>query len=90
MFVNWHGRQASHIATHRVLKKHLHLHPYKITSVHQLKERDNVMHVEYCQWFRDVIPTNGEDTLDVTFFINEVWFHLSGYVISQEPHLSSD
>jgi hypothetical protein len=23
-----------------VLKKHLHLHPYKMTTVHELKERD--------------------------------------------------
>jgi hypothetical protein len=67
--------------THRVLKKHLLLHPYKITSVHKLKERD-VRWVKYCWWFRDVITANGEDILDVTFFTSAAWFHLSGYVNS--------
>jgi hypothetical protein len=45
--------------------------------VHELKERD-IKHVEYCPWFRDIITANGEDIMDVTFFITEAWFHLSG------------
>jgi hypothetical protein len=61
------------MATHRVLKRY----PYNIISVHELKERD-VKHVEYCRWFRGVITANGEDIMDVTFFIVEAWFHLSG------------
>jgi hypothetical protein len=48
------------MAIRGVLKKHLHLHPYKITFVHKLKERDNGKYVEYCQWFRNVITEIGE------------------------------
>jgi hypothetical protein len=65
-----------------VQKKRLHLHPYKITSVHELKELD-VKRVEYCPWFRDAITASGKDSLDVTIFIDEVWFHLCGYVNSE-------
>jgi hypothetical protein len=32
----------------RVLKKHLNLRPYKITSVRELKDWDNVKSLEYC------------------------------------------
>jgi hypothetical protein len=41
----------SYGSTCEVLKKHLHLHPYKMTSVHEFKESDNVKRVEYCLWF---------------------------------------
>jgi hypothetical protein len=75
-------------SAHWVLKKHLHLHPHKITSVHQLKERD-VHHVEYCQWFIDVITANGEDILDGTFLTDEAWFHLSMYVNGQNSCICS-
>jgi hypothetical protein len=68
--------------TCRVLKKHLHPHPYKVTSVHELKERDSVKYVEYCWWFRDIITANGEYILDITFFTTELVFHLFGYVNS--------
>jgi hypothetical protein len=60
---------APYVSTRSVLKKDLHLHPYKITSEHELKERDNVKRAEYCRWFRDVITANGEDIRDVTFFL---------------------
>jgi hypothetical protein len=70
-----------------VVKKHLHLHPYKITLVHESKEKDNVKRVEYCQWFRDLITANGADILDVTFFTDEAWFHLSSYVNSQKSRV---
>jgi hypothetical protein len=60
---------ACRIATHRVLKNHLHLHPYKIIPVHELRERGNMKLVEY---FRDIITANGDDILDVTSFTDEV------------------
>jgi hypothetical protein len=67
----------------RTVLKHLHLHPYKIMSVQELKERDNTKRPEYCLWSRDLITANGRDNLDVTFLIDEVWFHLSGYANNQ-------
>jgi hypothetical protein len=61
-------------STCRVLKKHLHLHPYKITSGHELKEMD-IKHVEYIQWFRDNI-------LDITFLPLSFGFI---YLLYQQP-----
>jgi hypothetical protein len=72
---------ASYGYTRRVLKKHLHLHLIKITSVHELKEGDNIKSFEYCHWFRDVITAIGEDILDNTFF-TDVWFHITIYTNS--------
>jgi hypothetical protein len=69
MLVNWYDRWVSCIAAHRVLKKHLHLHRYKIIPVHELRERPNIKRVEY---FRDVITVDGEDILDITSFTDEV------------------
>jgi hypothetical protein len=71
------------------LKEHLHLHPCRITSVQELKERDNVRRVEYCRWFRDWITASGEDILDVTFFADEARFHLYGCANSQNSHVWS-
>jgi hypothetical protein len=62
----------SYACARRVLKKHLCLHPFKITSMHDLKEGGSIRCVEYCQWFRDIITANGEDILDITFLVNEV------------------
>lgn len=65
----------------KVLKARLHMKPYKITSVHQLKPADYPRRVAYCQWFENHI--NNNRILDLSFFSDEAWFHLSGYVNSQ-------
>jgi hypothetical protein len=57
----------SYGSTSKVLTKHLHLHPYKILSVYELKEYDNEKHVQYSQWFWDLITASGEDILDAMF-----------------------
>lgn len=38
---------------------------------------------QYSGWFINLITDNGEDICYVPFFINEVCFHLSGYVSIQ-------
>jgi hypothetical protein len=51
----------------------------------------------YCRWFRQFVR-NGVDILENVFFFHEAWFHLSGYVNSQNsrfwgseiPHLSHE
>jgi hypothetical protein len=48
-----------------------------------LQERDNGKSVEHCRWFRGVITANGDDIMDVTFFSDDSWFYLPGYVNSQ-------
>jgi hypothetical protein len=40
LFINRHRSWIPHMATHAELRKNLHLHPYKIISLHKLKERD--------------------------------------------------
>jgi hypothetical protein len=55
-----------------------------------LKERDSVKRFEHCRRFRDVITANEEDILGVTFFADEVWFYLSGYVNSQNSRVWSE
>jgi len=50
--------------------------------VHELKEPDQVKRVAYCQWFQTLLKEN-LGILDYTWFSDEVWFHLSGYINSQ-------
>jgi hypothetical protein len=57
--------------------------------VHQLKERDQQSRVDYCAWFQNFLVEEGEEILDVTFFTDEAWFHLSEYVNSQNTCLWS-
>jgi hypothetical protein len=44
----------------------LHVDPYKITVVHELKPRDSVERVAYCKWFLDFTEREREYILDVT------------------------
>ena len=75
--------------THKVVRKELKLYPYKVRAVQELKDTDFRKRMEYCEWFNNFIAANGEDILDVTFFTDEAWFHLSGYINSQNSHLWS-
>jgi len=43
--------------------------------------------IRYCEWFTNFIQTKIVDILDVTFFTDEAWFHLSGYVNTQNTRL---
>jgi hypothetical protein len=58
--------------------KHLHLHPFNILSVHEMKLRNNIRHVEYCRWFTVV-----------TFFTDELRYQLSSYINSLQSHICS-
>ncbi|RZC33020.1 hypothetical protein BDFB_014368, partial [Asbolus verrucosus] len=46
--------------------------------VHQLREADYPVRAEYCRWF---LITLNENLLK-SFFIDEVWFYLEGYIFS--------
>ncbi|KAJ3662408.1 hypothetical protein Zmor_006758 [Zophobas morio] len=56
---------------HKVVKKRLHMHPYKITTVQQLLPIDPPRRVEYCNWFQNTFHDDG--LLDLTFFSDEAW-----------------
>jgi hypothetical protein len=51
--------------------------------VQELKPGDSAKRVAYFKWFLDFLDREGEDILDVTFFRDEAYFHLSGYINSQ-------
>lgn len=67
---------------HTMLRKDLHFYPYRLTAVHQLLDVDPPERLEFCEWFLNTL-NNDNDTLMKTFFTDESWFYLSGYVNSQ-------
>ena len=77
----------SYGTAHTALKKCLHLHPYKITAVHDLKPGDSAKRLAYCKWFLDFLDHEGEDILKITFFTDKAYFHLSWYINSQNSHV---
>lgn len=66
---------------HRILKRRLHMHAYKVSVVQQILPRDHVTRVNYCNFFQENL--NNDEILDLSFFTDEAWFHLSGYVNKQ-------
>ena len=47
------------------------------------KPQDSEKRVLFCRWFENFILEKGENILNHTFFSDEAWFHLSGYMNSQ-------
>ena len=66
--------------------KHAKLRQYRMTAVHELKEPDKIKRVRYCNWLLHVVERD-PDILKVTWFTDEAWFHLSGYVNSQNTRV---
>jgi hypothetical protein len=58
---------------HSIVKKDLHLFPYRLTSVQELHPVDLPQRLEYCQWFLNTLDVH----LDKTFYTDEAYFHLS-------------
>ena len=58
-------------------------------AVQKLKTTDHEKQLRYCKWFNQFIEENTADMLDVTFFTDEAWLHLSGYINSQNSKLWS-
>jgi hypothetical protein len=56
--------------------------------MHELKVHDNFKHMQYCEWFSH-LTINAEGILDITFSIDEAWFHLSGYINPQNSRMWS-
>lgn len=71
---------------HTILKKDLHFFPYRMTSVHELLPIDPPRRLQYCEWFSNVL---NDELLDITFYSDEAWFHLTGYVNSQNMRMWS-
>jgi hypothetical protein len=78
----------SYTTCQRILKQDLHLHPYRLQLVHELLPNDRPRRQQFCQWFMENFQNNGA-ILEKTFFSDESWFHLSGYVNSQNMRMGS-
>lgn len=72
---------------HRAIKQ-LQLRPYRIQTVHQLLDPDKEKRLEYCHRFRRFVR-EGINVMDSVFFTDEAWFHLDGYVNSQNSRIWS-
>jgi hypothetical protein len=70
----------------KILKEDLHLFPYRLAAVQELHVNDLPQRLNYCQWFLNTIA---DDVLEKTFFTDEAYFHLSGYVNSQNMRMWS-
>ncbi|PNF22643.1 hypothetical protein B7P43_G07109, partial [Cryptotermes secundus] len=74
----------SYGSAQRAMKK-LHLHAYRVRCVQELKDLDGEKRLLYRRRFRTFVVNHGIEEFD------EAWFHLSGYVNSQNNRIwSSD
>lgn len=65
----------------KVAKYKLKMLPYRVSCYQELKNADYNKRVAYCNWFNIFKTTL--NVLDKTFFTDEAWFYLNGYVCSQ-------
>ena len=70
-----------------IVKRDLNMHPYKMQSYQALLSADHPRRLAYCHWF--VNNLMNDDLLNLTFFSDEAWFHLSGYINSQNMRMWS-
>jgi hypothetical protein len=68
--------------------RQLKLHPYRVQVVHELKETDRISRMNYCNWLLQFVR-NGKKSMDNLYFSDEAWFHLDGYVNSQNSRIWS-
>jgi hypothetical protein len=62
------------------------MHAYGFRVVQKRKQQDYDKRITYCRWLQTFIDENPV-ILDYTWFSDEAWFHLSGYVNSQNTRL---
>ena len=58
---------------------------YRITCVQELKLPDKDKRLQYCRWLLSMVEEGRLDPL-LYFMSDKAWFHLSGYVNSQNTH----
>ncbi|KAJ3646607.1 hypothetical protein Zmor_024188 [Zophobas morio] len=74
--------------TRRILKSDLLLHPFHLQATHEILEVDKPQRRLFCPEFIDQFRNNDE-VLEKVMFTNENWFHVSGYVNSQNMRMWS-
>lgn len=70
-----------------IVKHDLNMFPYKLQMFQELLPPDYQKRVSYCTWFNDHM---NNDILDLTFFTDESYFYLSGYVNKQVMRMWSE
>jgi hypothetical protein len=81
----------------RTATQFLKLRPYKTTVIYALQPRDLPSKVHFCIRFLQFV-VEGEIGQKLTFFFDEAWFHMQGYIntqnnrywIAQNPHLTHE
>jgi hypothetical protein len=63
----YHNNLVSIGTCHSIVKKDLHLFPYRLTSVQELHPVDLPQRLEYYQWFLNTLDVH----LDKTFYTDE-------------------
>ena len=76
---------ASRGSTHKALKS-LKFRAYQVKVAQELRPPDAGQRRQNCEWFLGLIHKN-VSTLDKTFFTDEAWFHLNGYINSQNTRI---
>ena len=69
-------------SAHTAVRKMLKFYEYRMQVLHELIPEDYAKRVNYCRWFKNQIHGNN-GVLDQVFFTDKAWFHLSGYVNSE-------
>jgi hypothetical protein len=81
----------------RMATQLLKLRPYKTTVINALHQHDPARRVPFCSWFLQSV-VEGEIDPQLTLFSDWAWFHLQGYIntqnnrywSSQNPHLTHE
>ena len=72
----------SYSSVQKICRKVLHLFPYKTCVMHTLMQNDYEQRSIFCDWL--IAVTNDDPQfLKTCFWSDEAWFHLSGYMNSQ-------
>ncbi len=62
------------------------LKPYHLQLVQELKPPDWLRRLNFCQWLLN-FSRNNIAVFNQMFFTNEAWFHLHGFVNTQNYHI---
>jgi hypothetical protein len=73
---------ASKTTVHVALRQHLGMYPFRASVTHQLLPHDFPARVFFCEWISEVLEYEPA-FLERCFFSDEAWFHLDGFVNSQ-------
>jgi hypothetical protein len=88
VLLNRHGQEGvSYCSRRKVLKKHPHRIPYRVTSVREFKRPMSSV-LDNADGYSGVLTSDGEDILDITFYTDETWIYIiSGYVNSHNSRV---